>query len=274
MELYKTEYSNSRGKGKLDKILINCKDTSYYKLTEFLYKSQNDQAIIINALYDNNVDIVLKFGILNYIEKEYEISKELNDLPNFIRYLCMIKCNDEIKNIINHKQQISNYVMCHYGSELVGIFVMKYYNLGCINDYNWTKDNFNILKNVIKQVIFAIIYAYETKGFLHGDLHCGNVLLKRKNDNIIKYGNKELEINTLEVVIMNFEKSRMNEKEKIVELIKNIYKFISSIVTSNDMKLNIDYDINKLISLKSILNDNKNYYDEIEQIINNMYLYE
>ena len=69
MELYKTEYSNSRGKGKLDKILINCKNTSYYKLKEFLYKSQNDQAIVINALYDNNVAIVLKFGILNYIEK-------------------------------------------------------------------------------------------------------------------------------------------------------------------------------------------------------------
>lgn len=28
MELYKTEYSNSRGKDKLDKVLINYKDTS------------------------------------------------------------------------------------------------------------------------------------------------------------------------------------------------------------------------------------------------------
>jgi len=273
MELYKTEYSSSRGKGKLDKVLLKCKDTSYYKLNKFLDISKNEKSVVINALYDNKVDIVLKFGILNFIEKEYNTSKELYELPNFIRYFCMIECNDQIKNIINHKGNILNYKMCHYGSELVGILVMKHYKLGCINNYDWNESNFSILKNAITQTIFAIIYAYEAKGFIHGDLHCGNVLLKPKKNNVIIYGNKQLEIEDLEVIIMDYEKSRINEKDKIVDLIKNIDKFISSIITSNDMKLNIDYDRNKLISLKSILNESINYYDEVEKIINNMYLY-
>jgi len=270
MELYKTEYSSSRGK--LDKVLINCKDISYYNLKEFLYTSKNEQSVVINALYDNNVDIVLKFGILNYIEKEYNISKELYELPNFIRYFCIIECNDQIKNIINHKETISNYKMCHYGSNSVGILVMKHYKLGCINNYDWNENNFNILKNVIKQTIFAIIYAYETKGFIHGDLHCGNVLLKPKKNNIAIYGEIELEIDAYEVIIMDFEKSKIDQKDKIMELYRNIDKFINSIINSNDMKLNIEYNdrityskINKLI-----ISNNK--YNEIEKIINKFHL--
>jgi len=272
MELYKTEFTSSRGKGKLDKVLINCKDISYYKLKEFLYTSKNEQSVVINALYDNNVDIVLKFGILNYIEKEYNISKELYELPNFIRYFCIIECNDQIKNIINHKETISNYKMCHYGSNSVGILVMKHYKLGCIYNYDWNESNVNILKNVLHQVSFAIIYAYETKGFIHGDLHCGNILLKPKKDSVVKYGDKQLEINTLQVIIMDYEKSKINEKDKIHYVINDIKKLFSSIdIMSNiKIKINIDYDYNKLIRLKSVFIENINYYNEIDEIINSM----
>jgi len=270
MELYKTEYSSSRRKGKLDKVLLKCKDTSYYKLNKFLDISKNEQSVVINALYDNNVDIVLKFGILNFIEKEYNISKELYELPNFIRYFCMIECNDQIKNIINHKGNILNYKMCHYGSELVGILVMKHYKLGCIYNYDWNESNVNILKNVIRQVSYAIIHAYETKGFLHGDLHCGNVLLKPKKNNVIMYGNKQLEIEDLEVIIMDYEKSRINEKDKIHYVINDIRRLFNSISDMNSNKLNIDYDYNKLTRLKSVFLENINYYNEIDEIINSM----
>jgi hypothetical protein len=95
-------------------------------------------------------------------------------------------------NIINNKQDISNYKICNYGDEKIGILVMKYYKLGCVNDYEWNENNFNILKNIIKQVVFAVIQAYKIKGFIHGDLHCGNVLLKSKRNCIILYEDKTL----------------------------------------------------------------------------------
>jgi hypothetical protein len=180
MDLVKTEYSLDKGTGKLDKILLNCKETNFYNLIEFLYTSQNRQAIVMKTLFDNKIDIVLKFSILQYIDQEYKINLDLYNLPNFIRYFCKIICNDNIKNIINHKETIMNYKMCHYGDKPVGILVMKYYKLGYINDYLWNYENFNVLKNVILQVILALIYAFESKGFLHGDLHSGNVLLKNK----------------------------------------------------------------------------------------------
>ena len=215
-----------------------------------LYTSQNEQAIILKALYECDIDIILKFSIFESIEKEYQISQELLYLPNFIRYFCVIKCNDDIKNIINNKNTISNYKMCHYEENQIGILVMKYYHLGCIDNYDWNENNFNILKNVIKHVIFSIIYAFNIKGFIHGDLHSGNVLLKHKRNNDIKYGDKILHIDDLEVVIMDFEKSKLNQNNKIDDLIRNIVKFINSIVDSNNMIMILNYDRNKLISGK------------------------
>ena len=41
----------------------------------------------------------------------------------------------------------------------------------------------------------------------------------------------------------------------------------------NKIIININYDRNKLISLKSTFNNIKNYYDEIEKIIDNMNIY-
>ena len=61
----------------------------FYELTNFLYVSINEQAIVIKALYECEIDVVLKFGYLSFIIKEYNISNELQELPNFIRYVIM-----------------------------------------------------------------------------------------------------------------------------------------------------------------------------------------
>ena len=75
---------------------------------------------------------------------------------------------------------------------------------------------------------------------------------------------------------MDFEKSKLNQKNQITDLIKNILKFIMSIENvclKNDYFINIDK--NKIISLKSPFNTCKiNYYDEIENIIEQMYIYQ
>ena len=306
MELYKTEYSSTKGKGKLDKILLNCENDSYYKLKDFLYTvnsldflfntknlvnfrdslyqeifgtkilcedytAQNNQAIVLNALYKCDINLVLKFGYIDSIIKEYNISKELEELPNFIKYFCKIECNDNIMNIINNKQDISNYKICNYGDEKIGILVMKYYKLGCVNDYEWNENNFDILKNIIKQVIFAVIQAYKIKGFIHGNLHCGNVLLKPKKNCIIIYETNKLIIEKYEVVIMDFEKSKLQQIDKITDLFRNVVKFVDSVINSNNMKLNIDYDRNRLNKLKSKFNEKIDYYYlQVKEIINDI----
>jgi len=43
--------------------------------------------------------------------------------------------------------------MCNYGKNKILILVMKEYNLGSVENYDWNNNNFIILKNVIKQVL-------------------------------------------------------------------------------------------------------------------------
>lgn len=47
MSLLKTEFSQTKGIGKLDKVLLNCSEPEYYKLIEFLYVSDSEQAIVL-----------------------------------------------------------------------------------------------------------------------------------------------------------------------------------------------------------------------------------
>lgn len=273
MELYKTEYSTTRGNGKLDKILLNYENNLYYKLEKCLYTSYNNQTNILNVLEECEIDIVLKFGYKENIITEYYISKELEELPNFIKYFIKIECNNDIINIINNNKNISNYKFSYYENKQVEILIMKYYNLGCINDYEWNENNFNILKNVIKQVVFAIIQAYKKKGFIHGDLHCGNVLLKPKKNNIILYESKNLIIDKYEAIIMDFENSKLEQFNNINHLYRNINKFIMSIITSNNMVLNIEYYDGITHDKIKLLMNMDNYYDELEKIIDNMYIF-
>jgi hypothetical protein len=170
MELPKSEFSSDRTNMKLNKLLLNCNDPNYYKLTNFLYISQNKQALVLNALYNSKINVVLKFGFLDSIEKEFKISEALSLLPNFIRFFCSFSCNDNIRNIIDTRDNITKYKICQYGSKPIGVLVMKDYAFGSICDYDWNRENFHILKNVIKQVAFASILAYNFNGFIKNTL--------------------------------------------------------------------------------------------------------
>ena len=54
----------------------------------------------------------------------------------------------------------------------------------------------------------------------------------------IFYENKMIEPDLLEAVIMDFSKSKINQINKYNDLVKNINKYVSCILTSNNIKLN------------------------------------
>lgn len=58
MELLKTEYSQNKGNGELDKLLLRCDEPNYYKLTELIYISQNERDNILEALYECKINVV------------------------------------------------------------------------------------------------------------------------------------------------------------------------------------------------------------------------
>lgn len=68
------------------------------------------------------------------------------------------------------------------------------------------KKELGLLKNVLKQICFGLMYSYEKIGFLHNDEHLGNVLLRITNKKSIRYGDLELPLEDLYAVITDFEK--------------------------------------------------------------------
>lgn len=272
MELYKSDNSTST---KIQKFILNCENDKdkLFNLIDLLYKNSNNTVIILKALYDNKKDIVIKINDLIKSNHEYNVSNELKDLSNFVKYYCSITCNDDIVNIIKNENMIREYKLCNYGNNPVGILIMNYYEYGSIGSYDWNLENFNILKNVLKQTFFAIIYAYENNGFIHNDLHPYNVLLKPKQVNEIFYGlNIKLDIDFFEVRIIDFEKSMINvvkNKTKNIYLIKDIQRLLSDLSTYNK-KIDLIYDNNILNNLKNNEISIDKYYEILNDIIDNL----
>ena len=193
MELKTGEYSRIDETGsKQLKYLLKCDEhhDKWFQLLKILYDTKNKDVLIIKTLYDKKKDIVLKICLNEQIDKEFEIGNQLINLPNFIRYYCKFSCNDSIINILKNENNLFNYKICSNGNQSISLLVMNYYELGSIEKFNWNNTNTDILKNILKQVVFAYFNAYEIAGFTHGDLHCGNILLKPTRQDTILYGNK------------------------------------------------------------------------------------
>jgi hypothetical protein len=107
MKLYK---SDNVLKGKIiNKFSLKCEEDKdkYLNLINILYKCIDENAVIIKGLYDSKKDIILKIGIQDAINKEYEIVETLKDIPpNFIHYYCKFICYDDIKEIIKNENMI------------------------------------------------------------------------------------------------------------------------------------------------------------------------
>lgn len=281
MRLNKSEHA-IRGKG-ITKFSLKCDDDKdkWFNLIDILYKADNFSSVILKGLYDNRKDIVLKAGILNSIDKEFEISKELKDLPNFIRYYCKFVCFDNIKKIIKNEGLIGTYYLCKSGREQIGILAMNYYKLGSIGSYPWNENNINVLKNVLKHTVYTYLNAYLKLGFIHGDLHADNVLIKEKTVCEIDYYYKKLPVDAFEIRIMDFEKSKINKNFEFILVLNDIHKLLNSVCMGERYTVKFEYKNKMLRKMKnSVLIENVNvctfdnkYFDELNLIIESLYVF-
>jgi serine/threonine protein kinase len=271
MKLYKSDNAlKDKGIGKLNLKCDEDKD-KWLNLIKILYNSNDLNAVIIKGLYDNKKDIVLKVGIKNAIDKEFEIATILKEFSGFIRYYCKFLCYDDIKKIIKNEDMINAYCLCKNGKNEIGILTMNYYKLGSIGSFNWNISNIDVLKNVLKQTVFAVLYAFEKIGFIHGDLHSDNILLKNKTVDDKNYGCKIISINTFEIRIMDFEKSKINKDLELKYVFDNVEKLLNSISVNDKLTVKFNYKNGMLRKMKNN-SVNKTHYDDFESIIDSLYI--
>ncbi len=134
---------------------------------------------VLKASFKNLKDVVVKFGRTELMLNEYNICHLAHEhkIPNFIKYLCIFSCNDDETKIKRQDFATRKYI-CNGPGETLGMIIMPFYSMGSLEKYRWNKNNFQVLQNVLQQICWSLLYAYEQFGFVHGDMHVGNVLLR------------------------------------------------------------------------------------------------
>jgi len=64
---------------------------------------------------------------------------------------------------------------------------MPYISEGSLESYRWTSDNLARLHTLLLHTVCSLTVAYHRLGFIHGDLHLGNILFKRTQQPQIVY---------------------------------------------------------------------------------------
>jgi hypothetical protein len=187
------------------------------------------------AILEEHKDIVVKIGDDESIRKEYEISNKIN---GFVKFIC---CNCESSQII-----------------------MPYFELGSIGFYSWTNENINLLRTCIKHSILTYISAFVV-GYLHGDFHPGNVLLKKTKQTSISYlfddiGEiSNIETNGMRTWIMDFENTREINKNNNADLLDFYFDIQKFFILLQDQRFIRNIDKTSTVPLLQIINHYMNH---------------
>lgn len=179
-------------------------------------------------------DVVIKCGSPKDIHTEYENAHKLRNCPNFIKFFCTFTCMDNL-NTVPKRSFVKPPFICSGGPDEMGVIVMPFYPLGCLNTLHWNENQLEALKSVIKQVCYASLYAYEKHGFIHPDLHTGNVLIRKTKKKAIEYGEYRIPvIDGMYAIIMDLEN---REPKKTIQ--KSLHTFLNlcNNLSSNSLRI-------------------------------------
>jgi len=240
--LERHEYRQNGG----NKYYIDCnkveKNTDDIDITGII-RYNKDVAIVsgvLSGIINNKIPklkssrhIVVKISHENKtLEKEYRISMKLNEykIPGYINYICLFSCYDDTYGK-DKPMKICKADKKEYNIRKV--LIIPYITEGSLRTFKWSDDKFDLLKFAIIQVIMSSFIAFHKIGFIHGDFHLDNILLKKTKQTYIEYNietakeTKILKINTngYKIIIIDFEQSWINlDKQQALQIYwNNIY---------------------------------------------------
>jgi hypothetical protein len=168
---------------------------------------------------------------------------------------------------------------------------MKEYKLGDMKKYDWNKDNFLVLLSLIKCIMISLYMAFKKYGFIHNDVHFGNILIKettrkellfdeRISVKLYGYEPKIMDFETINKKIYNFlfiitllkkSKDFFNNETSLFDESKSnyviLYKILIQIVNGIRDYLNIITNNTDIIQEYLLLNLKNNVDINIEHLL-------
>jgi hypothetical protein len=181
-------------------------------ISKFITEDLNNDSLLILSNLMKKEKVVVK--ITNGDNKKLIIfNKMLKNEPNFVKTYCVFSCEED-KNALNLEYRNSMH-FCNGDnndySKKVTLEIMKRYNSGSLEKFS-NRMNMNNFTNVLKQVILAQLHIFNKYGFIHNDLHLGNILTETssnidyKLDYVIKKQNITL-LTRFKIIISDFDRS-------------------------------------------------------------------
>lgn len=226
----------------------------------------DEQKLIISNIVIKK-KVVVKMGKeIDMLKRDYDNALLLSQLncPNFMKYLGFFQCKDNINNYSKNKNLPPYF--CQKDGSTNGFIFMDYFELGSLDKYN--PKNMDEIISIINQIFASLLLAYLTFGFIHNDLHTGNILVKKTSKPYFTYKikNKTIKIQThgIQIVFFDFDRSLFveNKDNNFSKFFNEIYFFIERYNVTL-MSLNIFYNTLHgknaitfpLSSLKKVLED-------------------
>ncbi len=164
--------------------------------------------------------------ITNFIDKEkvivkitkgkkaniiIEANKIVKNIPNFIQTYCSFTCLENYELLFDSRIEtnlidiVNQNQLGAEDNNIISIEIMKKYKNGSLFKFQ-NKLNKDQVVNILQQLTLAQIHAYSNVGFIHNDLHLGNILIHKlkKPTHIIYEFSTDSHIKTEINVLSNF----------------------------------------------------------------------
>lgn len=202
---------------------------------ELLSKLEHDSPTVklYKGLMEKSKSVVAKVGRIS-LKHEYEIGSALTELhlPTFLGFHCNFQCLDDF-----HQMNAASKFLCKERGEGIHVLIMPYVDGQRIDEHKWTREQFPMLKNILKHITLSLLYASLKLQFAHGDLHLGNVMIKKTTRKKISYEELgDLELMTYLPIIMDYDRSSVGSGFEAVY--KDIKRFIS--LSENYLDIQLD----------------------------------
>jgi hypothetical protein len=197
------------------------------------------------------------------------ITKILSNEPNFINNIITFTCNENEYYIKNNYKNINSFCNGQENDKIITVEVMKRYK-GNISDFEG-KLTIQQTKNILAQLINAQLNFFYKYGFVHNDIHKGNILYEYSNVNkknlylICKspFGKDRMVINDYNIklgeiipIICDFDKSQCLNPDIFNQYDKN---FLNNIKDNfNEYSFTLISNLTKTIDLCVLLLNNLN----------------
>jgi len=192
-----------------------------------------DQPALRSVLETRRDEIVIKYGKPADIQKDHAIVEALAGLPNFPEYYCTFTYDSA--DCIRHLRALA---------QPHGFIAMPYFPLGSMMHFWWDRANFAVMKSTAKQVCFALLYAFETNGTVHSNMHLSNVMLTHTAEETVTYGKHTLQTNGVYPIITDFCRGANASTREVYlrEVYEDIFRVIhcTQMIGNSNLMLIID----------------------------------